>query len=153
MLKQSNYRVVKNVSKQILSCSADGSCCLVTQLCLILLRPHGLYPTRLLCPWEFPGRNAGVGCHFLSQGTFPTQGVNPSLLYWQVDSLPLRHQESLADGSRDCYNLSPEPIFRIISSSLKCTNLFPLGTEFKQVFTGTRLRIFIILLFTMANTT
>ena len=26
-------------------------------------RPHGLQPTRLLCPWDFPGRSTGVGCH------------------------------------------------------------------------------------------
>ena len=32
------------------------------------LRPHGLQPTRLLCPWDFPGKNTGVGCHFLNQG-------------------------------------------------------------------------------------
>jgi len=35
-----------------------------------------------------------VGCHFLFQGIFPTQGLNlrlPSLLHWQVDSLPLCH--------------------------------------------------------------
>ena len=29
------------------------------------LRPFGLQPTRLLCPWDFPGNNTGVGCHFL----------------------------------------------------------------------------------------
>ena len=29
------------------------------------LRPHGLYPTRLLCPWNSPGKNTGVGCHSL----------------------------------------------------------------------------------------
>ena len=29
------------------------------------LRPHGLQPTRLLHPWDFPGKNTGVGCHFL----------------------------------------------------------------------------------------
>ena len=29
------------------------------------LRPHGLWPTRFLCPWDFPGKNTGVGCHFL----------------------------------------------------------------------------------------
>ena len=29
------------------------------------LRPHGLQPTRLLCPWDFPGRSIGVGCHCL----------------------------------------------------------------------------------------
>ena len=55
------------------------------------LRPHGLYPTRPLCPWDFLGENNGVGCHFLLQGIFLTQGPNPSLLYWQVDSLPLSH--------------------------------------------------------------
>ena len=31
------------------------------------LRPHGLWPTRLLCPWDSPGKNTGVGCHFLLQ--------------------------------------------------------------------------------------
>ena len=29
--------------------------------------PHGLQPTRLLCPWDFPGKSTGVGCHFLLQ--------------------------------------------------------------------------------------
>ena len=41
------------------------------------LRPHGLQPTRLLRPWDFPGKNTGVGCHCLLQGIFPTQGLNP----------------------------------------------------------------------------
>ena len=36
---------------------------------------------RLLCPWEFPGKNIGVGSHSLLQGIFPTQGSNPSLLH------------------------------------------------------------------------
>ena len=31
------------------------------------LRPHGLQPTRLLCPWDFPGKSTGVGCHCLLQ--------------------------------------------------------------------------------------
>ena len=31
-------------------------------------RPHGLQPTRLLHPWDFPGKNTGVGCHFLLTG-------------------------------------------------------------------------------------
>ena len=41
------------------------------------LWPHGLQPTRLLCPWDFPGHNTGVGCHALLQGIFMTQGSNP----------------------------------------------------------------------------
>ena len=36
------------------------------------LWPHGLLPTRLLCPWDFPGKKTGVGCHFLLQRVFPT---------------------------------------------------------------------------------
>ena len=39
-------------------------------------RPHGLQPTRLLCPWDFAGKNTRVGCHSLLQGTFSTQGSN-----------------------------------------------------------------------------
>ena len=58
------------------------------------LRPHGLSPTRLLCPWSFPGKNIRVGCHFLFQGILLTQGSNPRLLHllhWQADSLPLEN--------------------------------------------------------------
>ena len=36
------------------------------------LRPYGLQPARLLCPWDSPGKNTGVGCHFLLQGIFST---------------------------------------------------------------------------------
>ena len=45
----------------------------------------------LLCPWGFPSKNTGVGCHFLLLGIFQTQGWNSSLLcllHWQADSLP-----------------------------------------------------------------
>ena len=38
-------------------------------------------PTRLLCPWDFPGKDTGVGCHFLLQGIFPTQGSNLGILH------------------------------------------------------------------------
>ena len=66
--------------------------------CLVMsqsLWPHGVYPSRLLCPWYFPGKNTGVGCHFLLQVNFSIQGSNPGLLpsrqilYW------LSHQGSL----------------------------------------------------------
>ena len=58
---------------------------------------QGLYPTRLLCLWDFPGKNIGVGCHFFLQGIFLTQGLSPSLLHllhWQVEFSPLSHQGS-----------------------------------------------------------
>ena len=41
------------------------------------LQPHGLQPARLLCPWDIPGKNIGVGCHFLFQEILPIQGSNP----------------------------------------------------------------------------
>ena len=37
---------------------------------------------QLLCPWDSPGKNTGVGCHALLQGIFPTQGLNLCLLYF-----------------------------------------------------------------------
>ena len=47
----------------VLSCSVASN----------FLRPDGLQPARLLCPWDSPGKNTGVGCHALLQGVFPTQ--------------------------------------------------------------------------------
>ena len=50
----------------------------------------------------FPGKNTGVGCHFLLQGIFPTQGSNTSLLrllHWEADSFPLCQQGSPASVS------------------------------------------------------
>ena len=59
------------------------------ELCLTLCDPMD---TRLLCPWDCPGKNTGVGCYALLQGIFPTQEMNSHLLcplHWQVGSLPL----------------------------------------------------------------
>ena len=46
-------------------------------------------PGSSLCPWDSPGKNTGMGCHFLLQGIFLTQELSPCVLHWQVDSLPL----------------------------------------------------------------
>ena len=63
--------------------------------CVLLIATHGLQPTRLLCPWDSPGKNTGVGCHALLQWIFPTQVSNPNFLcLLQVDSLPLSHPGS-----------------------------------------------------------
>ena len=71
-------------------------CCsrLVTRSCPTLLQPRGLKPPRPLHPWDSPGKNPGVGCHFLLQGIFPTQGSNPNLLHRQAKSLPLSTWEA-----------------------------------------------------------
>ena len=43
------------------------------------LQPHGLCPTRLLCPWDSPSKNIGAGSHLLLPGIFPTHGLNVDL--------------------------------------------------------------------------
>ena len=61
------------------------------------LQPHGLYPVRLLCPWDSPGKNTEVSCHLLLQGIFPTQGSKPGLLHWRQILYCLSHQGSQID--------------------------------------------------------
>ena len=61
------------------------------QSCLTVCDPMDCSPPGS-SPWDFPGKNTGVGCHFLLQGIFPTQGSNPHLfhlLHWQTGSLLL----------------------------------------------------------------
>ena len=104
------------------------------------LQPHGLYPSRLLCPWDFPEKNTGVDSHFLLQGIFPTQGSNLCLLCFlpeQAACLPLSHQGSPVLYSRTfsfirsiCKNLqmlnpSSHSIHPPSPSLLATTNLFP----------------------------
>ena len=68
-------------------------CCAVLS-CLVMsysLQPHGLQPARLLCPWDFPGKNSGVvgkGSLALLQGNLPNPGIELGSPALQVDSLP-----------------------------------------------------------------
>ena len=57
-------------AQHVLSCSVMSSS----------LQPPGLQPTRLFCPWDYPSKNIGIGCHFLLQGIFLTHGSNLHLL-------------------------------------------------------------------------
>ena len=65
---------------------SDGLCVLSCSVMSNCLWPHGLYPARSFCPWNFPGKNTGVGCHFLLHWVLPSQGSNPSFL-----ELSLKH--------------------------------------------------------------
>ena len=68
--------------------------CLVAKSGLTPYGAHGLQPARLLCPWDFSGKNIGVGCHFLLQEIFLIQGLNLRLLlgrripYWSHHGNP-----------------------------------------------------------------
>ena len=60
--------------------------CLVIQSCPTLYYPHGLQPARLLCPWNFPGKNTGAGLSFPTSGDLPNPGVEPRSPALQADS-------------------------------------------------------------------
>ena len=69
-----------------------GYVVVISQSYPTLLQAHGLWPARILCLWNSPGKNTGVGYHVLLQEIFLTQGSNPCLLcllHWQAGSLPL----------------------------------------------------------------
>ena len=74
--------LLKNLESESVSCSVVSDS----------LRPHGLQSARLLCLWNFPGKNTwerkGLGCHSLLQRIFSTQGSNPGLLHYRQIFLP-----------------------------------------------------------------
>ena len=84
------------------------------------LQLHGLHPTRFLGPWGFSRQEYWSGLPFLLQGIFPTQGWNPSLLHWQVDSLLLSHWGSLCahDVGYFIVTASKNQIWYFIESAL-----------------------------------
>ena len=65
-------KVIKPSSVTLMPHRACISCSVVSDS----FRPHGLWPTLLLCPWDSPGRKTGVGYHFLLQGIFSAKGSN-----------------------------------------------------------------------------
>ena len=56
------------------------------------LQSQGLQSTKLLCPWDLPGKNNGVRCHFLLQGIFLSQRLNLGLLHCRQMLYHLSHQ-------------------------------------------------------------
>ena len=83
------------MSSSLLQCQNSMSMCLCAQLYPALCDPVDYKPTRLLCPWDFWGKNTGVGCHFLLQGLFLTQRSNPCLLcplHCKWTFYPMNHQ-------------------------------------------------------------
>ena len=97
---------------------------LVTQLSLTLCHP-------MVYPWNFPGKNAGVGCHSILQELFPTQGLNPGLLRCRQILHHLNHQgSSFSCGSPSKLASSPPPVLGSwatileIAGYMKCTVIF-----------------------------
>ena len=87
--------------------------------------PWTVEPTRLRHPWDFPGKNTGVGCHFLLQGIFTTQGSNPGLLHcretvWatrEADLLVTRYHQFL------CFYYGSESFIILFAEFSRTQNL------------------------------
>ena len=92
-------------------------CCLVAKSCLILLQPCDLKPTRFLCPWDLPGKNTAVGCHFLLQRIFLTQDLTHVscigrwiLHHWATRGSPqIKKDPHQKVSSWNCRNSEKEP--------------------------------------------
>ena len=84
------------------------------------LWPHGLQPTRLLCPWDSPAKNTGVGCHALVPGISTTQESNPGLPHCRWILYCLSHQES------------PENASAVLGRSVMFSSLQPHGLAAHQ---------------------
>ena len=98
------------------------------QSCLIL-QPHWLSVSRLLCPWDSPDKNMGVVSLALLQLMFPTQGLNPCFLcflHWQVGSLPLATPVVVVQS------LSCVPLFVVPWTAARQASLSIANSEFTQ---------------------
>ena len=93
------------------------------------LRPHGLWPARVLCPWDSPGKNIGVGCHALLQEIFLTQGLNSGPLHCRWILYHLMQQEAhtihrVAKESDTTQGLSIS-ILRLLYSFINMKQILP----------------------------
>ena len=78
-------------------CSWDGGAWWAAVYMSDSVRPRRWKPTRLLCPWDSPGKNTGVGSFSLLQGIFPTQGLNPGFPHCRQILYQLSYQGSLVE--------------------------------------------------------
>ena len=103
-----HWCVRRRISNALCVCAPT---CVPTLSLFDFLQPHGLQSAKLLCPWDSPGKNTWVSCHFLLQGIFPTWGSNPclpSLLNWRADSLPRSHEVCVNGLADTCWKI---PVF------------------------------------------
>ena len=100
----------ESIHRQFVLCVCVCVCvCARTHKHACSIVSDSLQPPGLLYPWNFPGKNAGVGRHSLFQGIFPMQGSNPCLLHpvFQGDSLPLCHLGSPKSAAPSIPRQSP----------------------------------------------
>ena len=89
---------------------------------ILLFATHGLYPARLLCPWDFPGTNTEVGCHFLLQVKLEDGGFHVT----QVDNIDTFFKLIFSSVSQLCSTLC-DPMDCSTTASLSQTYVCPVG--------------------------
>ena len=94
------YNAKRVVAPRYLAMQPLCCCCYITSVVSDSVRPHGWQPTRLLRPWDSPGKNTGVGCRCLLRATPLTEPnskkksfPSPSVLEWNCENLPWMRQQ------------------------------------------------------------
>ena len=87
------------------------------------LQQYGLWPASLLCPWSFPRKYTGVGCHFLLQGIFPTQGLNVHFCVSCIDKWVLYQLSQLSHQHNILYNLKCAYLLNSLDSIFKSRDI------------------------------
>ena len=131
---QVTARVSLQPTRIQLLCAPQGRGCNTICLCVCVsvtsvmsdsLRPHGLQPARLLCPWGFPCMNTRVGCHFLLQGSFLAQHLAVPIS--DVEDVPTEGTKSQSVPGLRCSLPTPESKTPLLSRP--CSHLLELGNS------------------------
>ena len=114
----------ENTSELHIPCEnvACCCCCLVALVVSYSVRPCGLQPARLLCPWDFLAKNTRVGCHALLQEIFLTQELSPSLLHCRQI---LYHRDTR--DVQECRLGLLQPQYLILTYTIKLSQWFSSG--------------------------
>ena len=96
---------------------------LLSRVCVLVTQPcPRLQLTKFLRPWDFPGKNTGVGCHCLLQGVFLTQGSNPGVQHSRQILYPLRYREAsiLLHQGNSCSEQTLVILLKVVKIKITC---------------------------------
>ena len=95
-----------NPIKQFALHIVDVRVCSVASVMSDSLWPYGLWLIRLLCPWDSPGKNTGVGFHFLPQ--YCGQALSNQVKSWLEENVQLL--QARGNFVADCFQIPSEPL-------------------------------------------
>ena len=142
------YNLHKDVPKKYFSNDTSEdviqwcvSACYTAPVMSDSLQPYGLQPARLLCPWDSPGKNTGVGCCALLQDIFLIQGSNPHLLHllhWQAGYLPLVPPQDM----KPPYQCGPENLipYPLLIHPMSCYHYYTIASSKETPLSQTLLK-------------